>query len=163
MVTMIVDAKRRSEAFSSFPASSLPGFRFDRRFVRKILIEKHFSMQNEPRKNFYPGLPCVAGKARGGPTLPSLVPLAAAASDSGVALSFLSRPQRCRAIVGVPLGSRITIRKRAISRSMTGADRNRRGDRYADRRRSGPFLVAGHAVRAVTGSAGSCPAENLTL
>jgi hypothetical protein len=75
MLTMIGQCQAAIRGFSSFPAGSLPRRRFGPRVACKVLIENDFSIRGEPRKNFYPEFPCAAGKARGGPTLPSLVPL----------------------------------------------------------------------------------------
>ena len=73
---MIGQCQTAIRGFSSFPAGSLPRLRFGPRVACKVLIKNDFSIRGEPRKNFYPEFPFAAGKGRGGPTLPSLVPLA---------------------------------------------------------------------------------------
>jgi hypothetical protein len=52
--------------FSGFPAVSLPRPRFLPYVVAKPMIAHDFSAQGGPRKIFYPGFPCAAGKGRGG-------------------------------------------------------------------------------------------------
>jgi hypothetical protein len=81
--------------FSGFPAVSLPCPRFDLKIACKALIMNDFSMQSELRKKFSPEFPVVAGKGRGGATLPSFRPFGgAAASGSGVPVSFFcGRPR----------------------------------------------------------------------
>jgi hypothetical protein len=67
----MIGAKRRSEDFRGFPASSLPGLRFDRRFVRKLLIENNFSMGNVASKKFLPWF-TLRGRERERPPYPAV-------------------------------------------------------------------------------------------
>jgi hypothetical protein len=64
VVAMIGECQTAIRGFSSFLAGSLPRPRFGRRIASKVLIKNDFSIRGEPRKNFYPELPCAAGKGR---------------------------------------------------------------------------------------------------
>jgi hypothetical protein len=75
MIVLMGRCQTVIRCFSGFPAVSLPRPRFDLKIACKALTRNDFSMQSEPRKNFFPEFPVAAGKGRGGATLRSFVRL----------------------------------------------------------------------------------------
>ena len=79
-----------SEAFSGFPAVSLPSLRLLPSVVAKPMIRRDFSAQGEAREKPYPEFSRVAGKDRGGLTLPAGAALAFAAVTGSAGIAAIT-------------------------------------------------------------------------